>query len=97
MTNLLASIEARREPDFARFCLRLGIRDIGETTAGVLARRFETWDAFEEAVQRAVKAQPGEAYEALERVSGVGEGARAALIAVADDLRTAGSPASSAS
>lgn len=87
VTNLLASIDARREPQLGRFLFGLGIRDIGETTAGVLARRFETWAAFEAAVLAAVKAQPGEAYEALERVSGVGDGARAALIAAADELK----------
>lgn len=98
VTNLLASIDARREPQFGRFLYALGIRDIGETTAGVLARRFESWDAFEDAVNAAVKAQPGEAYDALERVSGVGAGALAALLAAAPELnaRSAGaSPASS--
>ncbi len=83
VTNLLASIDARREPEFARFLYGLGIRDIGETTAGVIARRFESWDAFEGAMQRAVKARPGPTYEALQRVRGVGDGARSALVAAA--------------
>lgn len=87
VTNLLASIDARREPEFARFLYGLGIRDIGETTAGVIARRFESWSAFEAAMKVAVKARPGEAYEALERVSGVGGGARAALLAAASELK----------
>lgn len=87
VANLLASIEARREPQFGRFLYALGIRDIGETTAGVLARRFESWDAFEAAVSAAAIAQPGEAYDALERVSGVGAGARAALLAAAAELK----------
>ncbi|MBK6703947.1 MAG: NAD-dependent DNA ligase LigA [Caulobacteraceae bacterium] len=52
VTGLLASIDARREPEFGRFLFGLGIRDIGETTAGVIARRFESWAAFEEAVKR---------------------------------------------
>jgi DNA ligase (NAD+) len=87
VANLIASIDARREPEFARFLYGLGIRDIGETTAGVIARRFESWDAFESAMKAAVKARPGEAYEALTRVHGVGDGARAALLAAADDLK----------
>lgn len=87
VTNLLASIDARRKPEFARFLYALGIRDIGETTAGVIARRFESWRAFEEAVRAAVKARPGEAYEALERVPGVGGGARTALIEAAPTLK----------
>lgn len=93
VTNLLASIDARREPQFGRFLYALGIRDIGETTAGVLARRFESWEAFEDAVNAAVKARPGEAYEALERVSGVGAGARAALLAAASSWTAGVSPA----
>ena len=87
VTNLLASIDARRQPEFARFLYALGIRDIGETTAGVIARRFESWSAFEEAVRAAVKSRPGEAYEALEHVPGVGGGARAALIEAAPALK----------
>lgn len=90
VANLLAAIEARRRPELSRFLYALGIRDIGETTAGVLARRFESWAAFEGAVLRAVKAAPGEAYAALERVHGVGEGARNALIAAADALKPGG-------
>ncbi len=88
VANLLASIEARREPEFARFLFGLGIRDIGETTAGLLARRFETWAAFEAAVRAAVKARPGAAYEALERVRGVGDGARTAFMEAAPALQT---------
>jgi DNA ligase (NAD+) len=81
VANLLASIEARREVELSRFVYALGIRDIGETTAGVLARRYETWEAFRDAVERAVRAAPGEDYETLELVEGVGETARANLLA----------------
>jgi|CXWL01.1.fsa_nt_gi DNA ligase (NAD+) len=90
VTNLLASIEARRTPDLSRFLFALGIRDIGETTAGVLARRYESWSAFEDAVKRALDAAPGEAFEALERVPGVGAGALAALIAAAGEMKASG-------
>ncbi|MEJ0060692.1 MAG: NAD-dependent DNA ligase LigA [Terricaulis sp.] len=92
VTNLLAAIEARREVELSRFLYALGARDIGETTAGVLARRYETWEAFESAVERAVKARAGTAYLALAQVEGVGDGARANLIAAADVLETAGAP-----
>jgi len=84
--NLFAAIDARREPEFARFVYALGIRDIGETTAGVIARRFESWSAFRKAMDSAVQDAPGEGYKALTRVSGVGAGARTALLAAADDL-----------
>jgi DNA ligase (NAD+) len=87
VANLLASIEARREVELSRFIYALGIRDIGETTAGVLARRYETWEAFRDAVDRAVDTAPGGAYEELELVEGVSESALQNLIAAADDLK----------
>ena len=87
VANLLESIDARREVELSRFIYALGIRDIGETTAGVLARRYETWDAFADAVDRAVAARPGEAYDELSLVEGVGEGARGHLLAAADALK----------
>ena len=90
VANLFASIDARRTPDLSRFLFALGIRDIGETTAGVLARRYESWDAFEAAVKAAIDAQPGEAFKALERAPGVGAGALASLIAAAPDLKVSG-------
>ncbi len=80
ITNLLAAIEARRAPELARFLFALGIRDIGETTAGVLARAFETWDAFEAACLAAAHARPRAAWKALTQVNGVGAGARDALM-----------------
>jgi len=85
--NLLAAIEARRQVELSRFIYGLGIRDIGETTAGVLARRYESWAHFKEAVDAAVKAAPGGDYEALELIEGVGEGARANLIESAAALK----------
>lgn len=87
VANLLASIEARREVELSRFIYALGIRDIGETTAGVLARRYETWEAFRDAVDSAVETAPGEDYEALEVIEGVGDGARANLIEAAASLK----------
>jgi DNA ligase (NAD+) len=87
VANLLASIEARREVELSRFIYALGIRDIGETTAGVLARRFETWEDFRDAVDRAVEARPGAAYDELEVIEGVSEGALQNLVAAADVLK----------
>jgi DNA ligase (NAD+) len=86
VTNLLAAIEARRAPELARFLFALGIRDIGETTAGVLARAFETWEAFDAGCRAAAKARPREAWKALTRVNGVGAGARDALLDNLDAL-----------
>lgn len=86
VTNLLASIDARREVELSRFIYALGIRDIGETTAGVLARRFETWEAFRAAVDAAVAARPGDAYHELASLAGVGDAAREALVSWAKDV-----------
>ncbi|MGD9981918.1 MAG: NAD-dependent DNA ligase LigA [Hyphomonadaceae bacterium] len=90
VANLLASIEARREVELSRFIYALGIRDIGETTAGVLARRYESWEVFKEALDRAIAAAPGADYEALELIEGVGDGARANLIEAAPALKAGG-------
>ncbi len=87
VANLLASIEARRDVELSRFIYALGIRDIGETTSGVLARRFERWADFSNAVDRAVAARPGEAYEELELLEGVSESALANLVAGAAALK----------
>ncbi len=44
--NILRSIEASREVDFARVLFALGIRFVGETTAKHLARHFRGLDAM---------------------------------------------------
>jgi DNA ligase (NAD+) len=82
VANLLAAIAARRDVDLAKFLFALGIRDIGETTAGVLARHFETWDAFSAAMAAAAAARPGQAYRKLTACEGVGQTALKALLAV---------------
>ena len=85
--NLLASIEARREVELSRFLFALGARDIGETTAGVLARRYESWEGFRDAVDAAVQARPGEAYEEIEALDGVSDAALANLLAAAPEMK----------
>jgi DNA ligase (NAD+) len=70
VANLLASIEARRDPTLGRFIFALGVRDIGETTAGVLARHFETWAAFHDAARAAATDRSGT--EHLSRLDVVG-------------------------
>jgi DNA ligase (NAD+) len=65
LANLLASIDARRSVSLERFIFALGIRDIGETTAGVLARGFETWEAFRAAAAAAAEDRAGPDYRTL--------------------------------
>ncbi|NUC74219.1 NAD-dependent DNA ligase LigA [Haloterrigena sp. SYSU A558-1] len=63
--NVLAEIEASREPPLADFLSALGIPHVGPTTARELAREFGTFDAFREAAED----EP----ERLEDVPDVGE------------------------
>ncbi|MBU6373192.1 MAG: NAD-dependent DNA ligase LigA [Alphaproteobacteria bacterium] len=89
VANLLAAIEARKNVELQRLIYGLGVRHIGETTAGVLARHFETWEAFAGAVDAAIAARPNAAYERLLGVSGVSETTLARLLAHADQFATA--------
>ncbi|WP_222915941.1 NAD-dependent DNA ligase LigA [Natrinema sp. SYSU A 869] len=49
--NLLAEIEASREPPLADFLSALGIPHVGPTTARELAREFGTFEAFREVAE----------------------------------------------
>ena len=51
--NLLNAIDDRRQPELKRFIFALGIRHVGETTAGLFARRYGSWDAFQDAMMAA--------------------------------------------
>jgi DNA ligase (NAD+) len=86
LTNLLAAIEARKDVDLQRLIYGLGIRHIGETTSGVLARHFETWEAFLAAVDAAIEARPNAAYERLVATPGVSETSLAKILAAAADF-----------
>jgi DNA ligase (NAD+) len=44
--NLFRAIEARRRIGLDRFILALGISDVGEATAKLLARNYHSWNAF---------------------------------------------------
>ena len=72
--NLLAAIEAKREPEPARFLFGLGIRHVGIVTAKDLLRSFATVEALREAAT-------GEGAEAeLSSVEGVGPVVAEALV-----------------
>jgi DNA ligase (NAD+) len=69
-TNLFAAIEARRTIPLDRLIFSLGIRHVGEVAAGVIARHYSTWPAFEAAVS---VAEPGNsAWDDLLSADGVG-------------------------
>lgn len=48
-TNLLAEIEASKKKDLPQLLYALGIRHVGERTAGILARNFPSLDKLREA------------------------------------------------
>ena len=72
VANLFAAIEARRNIGFDRFLFGLGIRQVGEATARLLARHYGDIERLQEAM-RAVSDKDSEAYQSLVAIDGVGE------------------------
>jgi len=68
--NLLAAIEAKREPDAARFLFGLGIRHIGAVTARDLMKAFATPEALDAIAIRAH--EEDEAREEIAGIDGIG-------------------------
>jgi DNA ligase (NAD+) len=68
--KLFAAIEARRSIPLDRLIFSFGIRHVGEVAAGLLARHYSTWEAFEAAI---TAASPGSAeWGELTAINGVG-------------------------
>ena len=76
--NLLASIEARREPDAARLLFGLGIRHVGAVTARDLMKHFHDLPALREAAERS-RAGDAEAEALLTSIDGIGGAVAEAL------------------
>ena len=76
--NLLASIEARREPDAARLLFGLGIRHVGAVTARDLLKNFHELPALRDAAEKA-KAGDEEAANSLTSIDGIGSAVVEAL------------------
>ncbi len=81
--KLIAALDARREVAFARFLNGLGIRNVGQTNAGLFARNFVTWTAFWGAVESALADPGGEAEASLLAIDGIGAAAVDSLKAFA--------------
>lgn len=77
--NLFAAIEERRQVDFDRFLFALGIRHIGQTTARLMARNFESPEALIAAVKEAGDKESS-AYADLIAIDGFGDTAIEALV-----------------
>lgn len=84
--KLFDAIDKAREQSLDRFLNALGIRHIGETNALLLARQFGSFEALQDAVAKATRQRPSDAYRRLEGVAGVGPGARDKLLEAAADL-----------
>ena len=59
--NLIKAIENAKNPPLARFIYALGIPNVGEYTAGVLAERFKSWERLAKAT-----------YDELVSIKGIG-------------------------
>nr|WP_255553700.1 NAD-dependent DNA ligase LigA [Maritimibacter sp. DP1N21-5] len=70
-SNLFASIEERRRVPLNRVIFALGIRHVGESAAGLLARHYGDWPRFEVAMTEA-SPEGGEAWDELLSIDGVG-------------------------
>jgi len=76
--NLIAAIDAKRTIDMPRFVFALGIRQVGQATARLLAKQYGTMERLGVAMEGA-KVIGSEALEELLSIDGIGK-------AMADDL-----------
>ncbi|HEY0147804.1 MAG TPA: NAD-dependent DNA ligase LigA [Allosphingosinicella sp.] len=53
--NLIAAIDAKRQPPLDRFLFALGIRHVGEVTARDLARRYTSWTNLRSRIEAALE------------------------------------------
>ncbi len=78
--NLIAAIEERRSIPLDRFIYALGIRQVGQATARVLARNYGTLEAWRTAMEDAQDLD-GPAYAELTGIDGIGPSVAADLLA----------------
>ena len=71
--NLLEAIEARRTIPLDRFIYGLGIRQVGEATAKLLARHYHSLEEWQAAMLAAAKDREGPAYQDLNNIDQIGE------------------------
>jgi DNA ligase (NAD+) len=79
--NLLDAIEERRRISLDRFIYALGIPQVGEATAKLLARHYGTLDAWRAAMSAASKDSESEAYHELDAIDGIGPSVAADILA----------------
>jgi DNA ligase (NAD+) len=79
--RLLAAVEARRSIPLDRFIYALGIRQVGEATAKLLARHYRTLDHWRDAMIEAARDSEGEAAHELDTISQIGPSVAADIAA----------------
>ncbi|MCH6588867.1 MAG: NAD-dependent DNA ligase LigA, partial [Proteobacteria bacterium] len=79
VANLLAAVEARRRIGLDRFIYALGIRQVGQATARLLAKTYVSFLAFARDMQRA-EDRDSEEHQALENIDGIGPKVAAMII-----------------
>ncbi|MFO1189139.1 MAG: NAD-dependent DNA ligase LigA [Alphaproteobacteria bacterium] len=84
--KLMAAIDARRAIALDRFIYALGIPQIGEATAKLLARHYRGFDRFRQAML-AARDTGSDAYAELLNLEGIGDSVAADLIAFFDEPR----------
>ncbi len=82
--NLFKAISARRKISLHRFIYALGIPQVGQATAKLLARHYVSYERWQAAMREA-KTPGGEAYTDLMAIDGVGPSVSADLIAFFDE------------
>ncbi len=83
--NLFRAIEERRKISLSRFIYALGIPQVGQATAKLLARHYLSYTAWKEAMIDA-KNPESEAYSDLLSIDGIGPSVSEDLIAFFDEL-----------
>ncbi|HLB81294.1 MAG TPA: NAD-dependent DNA ligase LigA [Dongiaceae bacterium] len=79
VANLLRAIEARRTIGLERFIYALGIRQVGQATARLLARNYGSLDAWKKAMTEA-QDEGSAAYHELDSIDGIGPSLAADLL-----------------
>ncbi len=78
--NLFASINSRRTPSLERFIYALGIRQVGQATARLLAQAYGTYEAWRDAML-AAQDQDSDSYKDLINIEQIGSSVATDLIA----------------
>ncbi len=78
--NLFAAIDAKRTVPLDRLIFALGIRHVGENSAALLSRHYNTWENFETAITQATIGK-GPEWADLTAIDGVGDTLASSLVA----------------